>query len=66
MRILTNEQFKCCIMNQLDVDVWFQNKLELTSKIIAFDSQKIKFSEGFYLRERVEIRVKGRLLRIIT
>ncbi|GGG82002.1 hypothetical protein GCM10010918_44160 [Paenibacillus radicis (ex Gao et al. 2016)] len=66
IQVKSNEQFQCCVMNQIEVDVWFQEEYELTARIIEFNSEVIKFSGGYFIRENIEIYVHGNLFRVLN
>ncbi|MGG4046312.1 hypothetical protein [Paenibacillus favisporus] len=61
--IATDEQLKCCLMNEIELEVWVQDDLDLTSRILEFDTLVLKFPEGYYLRANIELRVQNNFLR---
>jgi len=65
MAVESNELLESIFRNQIEVDVWFNGELELTSRITSYNGQFIKFQEGSYFRSNVELRVNGSFLKVL-
>jgi len=63
--LLTNEQIQNCIQSEVEVEVWFQDELNLVSRIISFDKLAVRFSEGNYLKRNVMLKTSGNYFKVI-
>ncbi|NQX63263.1 hypothetical protein [Paenibacillus qinlingensis] len=64
--ITTDSQLNCCILNEINIEVWIKDFCDYKGKIISYSEDEIKVEDGFFLREFCVVKTKENIFKRVV